>query len=93
MSELEVVKRIILDSLITPPRWGGKHTDVRNLRKSFPSNISSTKEGQKLIDKAIKELVNDRWLLSKKSTGEMHVSLNPRMKREIMEYVSKHQKP
>ncbi len=87
VEDLNVVKRIILDSLITPPRWGGKHTDVRNLRKSFPSGISSTKEGQKLIDKALKELVNCGWLLCKKSTGEVHVSLNPRMKKDIMEYV------
>ena len=71
MDDLSTVKRIILDSLITPPRWGGKHTDVRNLRKGFPTNITSTKEGQKLIDKAIKELINDGWLLSKKSTGEI----------------------
>ena len=89
MDDLSTVKRIILDSLITPPRWGGKHTDVRNLRKGFPTNITSTKEGQKLIDKAIKELINDGWLLSKKSTGEIHISLNPRMKKEIMGYVSK----
>jgi len=89
MEDVGVVKRIILDSLITPPRWGGKHTAVRNLRNGFPSNVSSTKEGQKLIDKAIKGLINDGWLLSKKSTGDIHVSLNPKMKKEIMGFVSK----
>lgn len=88
MEDLITIKRIILDSLLTPPRWGGKHTDIRNLRKGFPSCISSKKEGQKLIDKAIKELANDGWLLSKKSTGAIHVSLNPRMKKEIMNYVN-----
>lgn len=82
-----IIKRIILESLITPPRWGGKHTEIRNIKKGFPSNVSSSKEGQKLIDKAIKELVNDGWLLCKKSTGELHVSLNPHMKREIMELI------
>lgn len=82
-----IIKRIILESLITPPRWGGKHTEVRNIKKGFPSHISNSKEGQKLIDKAIKELINDSWLLCKKSTGELHVSLNPRMKREIMEFL------
>ncbi|MBI3052344.1 hypothetical protein HYY74_07895 [Candidatus Woesearchaeota archaeon] len=89
MHDAKVVKRIILDGLITPPRWGGKHTDVRNLKKGFPSNFTSTKEGQKLIDNAIKELINDSWLLAKKSTGELHVSLNPKMKKEIMEFISK----
>ena len=82
-----IIKRIILESLITPPRWGGKHTEVRNIKKGFPSHISNSKEGQKLIDKTIKELINDSWLLCKKSTGELHVSLNPRMKREIMEFL------
>ena len=89
MTEKDATKKRILRDLITPPRWGGKHTEVRNLRKGLPSHVLSTKEGQKLVDKAIKELINNGWLLSKKSTGQIHVSLNPRMKKEIMRYVSK----
>ena len=85
--ELNLIKRIILESLVTPPRWGGRHTEIRNLKKGFPSHISNSKEGQKSIDRAIKELINDSWLLFKKSTGELHVSLNPRMKKEIMEFL------
>ena len=85
--DINLIKRIILESLIAPPRWGGRHTELRNIRKSFPSNILTSKEGQKLIDKSIKELVNNGWILCKKSTGELHVSLNPRMKKEIMEFI------
>ncbi len=33
--------------------------------------------------------VNDGWLLYKKSTGEIHVSLNPRKKEEIMKFIIK----
>lgn len=88
MDEKEEVKKRILRDMLTPPRWGGRHTEARNLRKSLPSHISSTKQGQKLIDDAIKELSNNGWLLAKKSTGEVHVSLNPRMKKEIMEFVN-----
>ena len=84
-----LIKRIILESLITPPRWGGKHTEIRNIKKGFPSYISNSKDGQKLIDKVIKELITDGWLLCKKSTGELHVSLNPHMKKEIMEFILK----
>ncbi len=84
---LSIIKRIILESLLTPPRWEGKHTEIRNIKKGFPAHIASTNKGQKLIDKAIKELINDQFLLCKKSTGEFHVSLNPRKKREIMEFV------
>ena len=85
--DINVIKRIILEHLITPPRWGGRHTGIRNIKKGFPFHISNSKEGQKLIDKAIKELINDGLLLSKKSTGELHVSLNPRMKKEIMGFI------
>ena len=84
--ELNLIKRIILESLITPPRWGGKHTEIRNIKKGFPSHISNSKEGQKLIDKAVKELIKDCWILCKKSTGQLHVSLNPHMKKEIMNF-------
>lgn len=84
---LNTIKRIILESLLTPPRWGGKHTEIKNIKKGFPAHISSTHKGQKLIDKSIKELINDQFLLCKKSTGELHVSLNPRKKREIMDFV------
>ena len=85
--DLNITKRIIIESLITPPRWGGKHTEIRNIKKGFPSHISSSNKGRKLIDEAIKELINDGFLLCKKSTGELHVSLNPRMKKEIMDFV------
>ena len=85
--DLIIIKRIILESLVTPPRWGGRHTEIRNLKKGFPSNVSNSKECQKFIDKVIKDLINDQWLLCKKSTGELHVSLNPRMKKEIMEFL------
>lgn len=84
---LSIIKRIVLESLITPPRWGGKHTEIRNIKKGFPSHISNSKECQKLTDKAIKELINDGWILCKKSTGELHVSLNPHAKKEIMDFI------
>ena len=83
----QVIKRIVLESLITPPRWGGKHTEIKNIKKGFPSHISNSNKGKKLIDKAIKELINDNFLLCKKSTGELHISLNPKMKKEIMEFI------
>ena len=85
--DVKVIKRSVLENLLSPPRWGGRHTELRNIKKGLPSSVTSTKEGQKLLDKAIKELANDGWLLAKKSTGDVHVSLNPRKKAEIMEFV------
>ena len=85
--ELRLAKRFILENLLTPPRWGGRHTELRNIKKGLPASVTSTKEGQRLVTDAIKELVNDGWLLAKKSTGNVHVSLNSRKKKEIMEFV------
>ena len=87
MDEVALVKRFIIESLLTPPRWGGKHTELRNVVKGVPSNLSQSKVGQKAIEKALKELTNSGWLFCKKSTGEIHVSLNLRMKKEIMEFI------
>ena len=87
MLNKSAVKKLILRNLITPPRWGGKHTELRNIKKSLPNILVSKKKGQKIVKEAIKELVNDGMLLMKPSTGEIHVSLNPRMKKDIMESV------
>ncbi len=81
------IKRAILESLLTPPRWGGRHTEIKNIKRSLTSSVLSTKDDQKALENAIKEMINDGWLLVKKSTGETHVSLNPRKKREIMQFV------
>ena len=89
MMNVNTIKRSILENLLTPPRWGGKHTEIRNIKKGLTTAVTATKKGQKLADKAIKELTNDGWLLSKKSTGEIHVSLNPKKRNEIMDFVSK----
>ncbi len=85
--EINTIKRYLLEGLLSPPRWGGRHTEVRNIRKGLPSSLTSTNEGQRLVDKAVKELINNGWLLAKKSTGEVHVSLNPKKKAEIMAFV------
>ena len=89
MSLKEGIKKSILRSLITPPRWGGKHTELKNITRGLTTSVLTTKKGKKALEKAIKELINDGWLLSKKSAGEIHVSLNPRKRKEILEFVIK----
>jgi len=37
--------------------------------------------------KAIEELINEGFLLAKKSTNEIHVSLNPEKKKEIYTFI------
>lgn len=83
---LLIMHRLLL-KLINRRIWGGKHTEYRNLFKSLPLEYTSDKSGQKLIKKAIKELKNKEFLLSKPSTGEEHFFLNPRKVKEIWNFI------
>jgi len=82
-----LIKRFILRKLINLGKIGGSHTSVFNLSKGLPSHIRSNNKGQKAIKQAIKGLTNDNLLLSKPSTGEQHVSINPRKIKEIKEFL------
>ncbi|MBI2597587.1 MAG: hypothetical protein HYW50_00135, partial [Candidatus Diapherotrites archaeon] len=79
------IKKFILRKLVNLGKIGGSHTVVFNLSKGLPENIRSNKKGQKAIKEAIKELINEGFLLAKQSTGEQHVSVNPRKIKEIKE--------
>ena len=64
--------------------WGGKHTELTNLKKCIPKHL----RGQKEAEQAVKELVNLEFLNLKISTGETHLSLNPRKKKEIYDFIT-----
>lgn len=64
-------------------KWGGAHTEEINLTKTLPKHL----RGEKITKEAIKEMYNLEFLLWKKSTGEIHVSLNPRKKKEICKFI------
>ena len=84
----ELIKKEILRDMVKSRRWGGKHTELRNLSKGIPVYLINTRQGRKVFDKAVKELINDGFLFAKKSTGEVHVSLNHRYSREILEFIA-----
>ncbi|MEK6935533.1 MAG: hypothetical protein AABW67_02005 [Nanoarchaeota archaeon] len=63
--------------------WGGKHTPLKNLYHLTSRIIIKDSE------KAAKELINLGWISAKKSTGEIHVSLNPHRKGEIISFILK----
>lgn len=86
-SNKDIIKRIIMKHMIQKEKWKGSHTELRNIKKGLPAHLVASKKGKKLIDRAIKEMVNNGWLLAKKSTGEIHVSLNTKKKGEIMKFV------
>lgn len=73
-----------LRKLINLNIWGGRHTELKNLQKALPSHLRGSKETKA----AIKELVDNGFLIIKISTGEKHVSLNANNQKEIYEFLS-----
>lgn len=84
--EKEVIMVRFLRKLINLNLWGGKHTESKNLLKSLPKHL----RGEKITNEAVKELHRLNFLLSKPSTGELHISLNPGKKKEISEFLEKY---
>ncbi len=80
----------ILSKLIRMNKIGGSHTEIKNLEKGLPSHFRTSKQGKKTIQEAVKEMLNKEYLLQKPSTGEIHVSLNPRKINEIQEFIEKY---
>ena len=53
-------------------KFGGAHTETAHLRNCVPTHL----RGQKIVDEAILDLFKKDILINKKSTGELHCSLN-----------------
>ena len=87
MNEVDALKRFILQKLVNANVWGGKHTPLDFVRKGIPEHYRNTHGGQRAFERALRELVNARWIMViAKRTGkgvDEHVSLNPRMVAEI----------
>ena len=70
MSEIKILKKLVLQKLIRSNIWGGKHTPLDFVKKGIPEHYRNTPKGKKLIEKALKELTNDSWIIiSIKKTG------------------------
>ncbi len=87
LKDVVFIKRFILRKLVTLGKIGGSHTAIFNLSKGLPNHIRGNRKGQKAIKQAIKELINERLLLSKQSTDEQHVSINPNKIKEIKDFL------
>ncbi|MBI3622588.1 hypothetical protein HY212_00725 [Candidatus Pacearchaeota archaeon] len=75
------IRKAILKKLFRHRYIGGRHTEIRNAMKGFPPPLL------KEVKEEIKNLIKDGYLLSKMSTGETHISLNPRRINEIREEI------
>ena len=82
MNQKIIMKRFLI-KLTNLNIWRGKHTELTNLKKSIPKHL----RGEKVTEKALKELINLNFLHRKISTGEIHISLNPEKKKKIYEFL------
>ena len=89
--EGKTLKKLILQKLIRGNVWGGKHTRLDFVKKGIPEHFRNTHKGKKALEKVLKELANDEWIIIlSKRTGrgsDDHVSLNPRKVSEIKEFL------
>ena len=83
--EKRAIQEKILRKLMAmkPPKWGSSHTEETNLVKGLPSHL----RGEKIVEKAVKELCQKEFLIKLKKTGEWHVSLNPQKRKEIYKFL------
>jgi len=77
-----IMKRF-LRKLINLDIWGGRHTELTNLKKALPKHL----RGEKVTEEAIKELIAMEFITTKQSTGEIHISLNSKKQQEIYEFI------
>ena len=75
------IKKIILRKLFRHRIIGGKHTAIENLTKGLPKHwIGAAKD-------AIKELIKERFILTKPTSYGLQISLNPEKIDEISKII------
>lgn len=82
MTEKGVIKATILFKLFRKGKIGGSHTELKNAVKGMKENL-------KIIKKSVEELNREGFILAKKSTGEIHISLNAHKIQEIKKCIAK----
>ena len=87
--EVEVIMWYLLVRLQNMRKWSASHSELKRVVKSLPSQFTASARGKKLINKAIKNLVNLSFIGIYKKTGEDHTSLNPRKASEIKEFIKR----
>lgn len=80
----DILKAHILYKLSRHKRWGAKHTALLNVRTALP------REHQARCEELARKLSDEGMITWLKKTGEIHISLNPHKKKEIVENVEKY---
>lgn len=81
IQEMRDIQKKMIRMLKNKKKYKGAHTETINLRKCVPKHL----RGTKVVDKAISDLFKRGVLINKKSTGEIHCSLNTEKLNEIRE--------
>ena len=81
MSEVtdEEIKSHIIFKLHWKKYWGGRHTAIESVKKGIPKHL-----GGRYTDMA-KKLIKEGLLLTKPTAYGLQISLNPRLREEIIE--------
>jgi hypothetical protein len=80
----EQLKAWILNKMKRYRFIGGRHTDIKNIRKGAPPKFYSD------IDDLVKELIKEGFVILKITAYGKHVSLNPGMMKEINEFIQRY---
>lgn len=84
ITTVEEIKIRIIRKLVRWRKWGAAHTE--NVLNGLPSHL----RGEKVVKEALKQLIQDKWLIPKIKTQETHYSLNPEKAEEILHYCESH---
>jgi hypothetical protein len=82
-SDIEL-KALILNFIMRKGRWGEHYFPIDTMANWLGQVV---RNNGKNVKKKVKELANEGFLILHK--GNTTASLNPRMKKEIMEYIEK----
>ncbi len=92
MEEIIRAKKFILRELIKRRKIGSSHTPLDNVTQHLSDEFLKEKRAQKIINSALKELVNEGMVtVLKRKTGKgsvLHISVNPRKLKEIAELLN-----
>ncbi len=76
-----LMRGLILRCLDSRGKWGGAHTSIKRML----AKISRDQRGSKEAKLAVCDLIKEGKIMIKKTLEDDHVSLNPRMLKEIRE--------
>ena len=81
IKEMRAIQKKMIMMLKNKKKYGGSHTETIHLKNCVPKHL----RGEKIVDEAISDLFQRGILINKKSTGNVHCSLDSSKLKEINE--------